>query len=307
MSASLSPSDLGRYLKQERERVGSALRRFTASLESEPDPGPVRAAMRYALEAGGKRLRPILLVAAYRSVSGEAVGDAVYDVAIPLELIHTYSLVHDDLPCMDDDDVRRGRPSTHRAFDAETAMRAGLAMIPRACAVIEAAGSRLGLEPARRMRLVAELCHGAGATGMVGGQVLDLEAEKRAVPLDDLERIHRRKTGALLAAAVRMGGIAARADAVTLDALDAYGRSVGLAFQIADDVLDVTGETAVLGKTAGSDRARAKSTFAALLGPDEARARARSEAESAIGALRSAGRLSPELEALARYAVERDK
>lgn len=307
MSASLSPFDLGRYLEQERERVGRALQRFTASLESEAVAGPVRAAMRYALEAGGKRLRPILLVAAYRSVAGEAVRDAVYDVAVPLELIHTYSLVHDDLPCMDDDDVRRGRPSTHRAFDVETAMQAGLAMIPRACAVIEAAGSRLGLEPGRRMRLVAELCRAAGATGMVGGQVLDLEAENRDVPLGDLERIHARKTGALLTAAVRMGGIAARADAGTLDALDAYGRGVGLAFQIADDVLDVTGETAVLGKTAGSDRVMAKSTFAALLGPDEARSRARSEAESAIGALRSAGRPSPELEALARYAVERDK
>ncbi|HKJ92400.1 MAG TPA: polyprenyl synthetase family protein, partial [Longimicrobiales bacterium] len=236
-----------------------------------------------------------------------AVPAAVYDLAASLELIHGYSLVHDDLPCMDDDDMRRGRPATHRAFDTAAAAVAGFALIPLACrAVTQAAGS-LGLPERTAAALVRELCAGAGAAGMVGGQVSDLEAEGRRIPLAALISLHRRKTGALLTAALRMGGIAAGAAPEQLAALDTYGRAVGLAFQIADDLLDVEGTAEVLGKTAGRDSDLGKATFPGLLGVDEAHRRARTEVDSALAAIAAAGLSSKELEALARFTVERDR
>ena len=250
----------------------------------------------------GKRLRAILLLAAYRAAGGS--GDAT-DLAAAVEVVHAYSLVHDDLPCMDDDDVRRGRPTVHRVYGVRAAAAAGLAMVPLAARCATAAAARLGLSPEVGGTILRELMHAAGASGMIGGQLLDLEGEGLALSLEELEHIHRAKTGALVTASVRLGGIAAGADFRVLDALGQYGAAIGLAFQIADDVLDVTATTDQFGKTAGRDLALHKSTYPALLGVDGAVARAHSLVEDACGALLGVGLLTPTLEHLARYTVAR--
>jgi geranylgeranyl pyrophosphate synthase len=326
--------DLSAFLAMEWELVEAARQRLDERLLAGIGPR-VADPIRYALDAGGKRLRPILCVAAYRAVigsplrgAGESVGemritdhrsggegswgreamnaDAIYEIAIALELIHTYSLVHDDLPCMDDDDLRRGQPTTHRAFGVSAAITAGAALIPLACLALELGGRSLGLEADERATLTLKLCQAAGAAGMVGGQWLDLEAEGRRVGLAELEGIHHRKTGALLAAAAQIGGLAARADTEVVTALGTYGQALGLAFQIADDILDLTGDPALLGKAAGRDLSLGKATYPAHLGVEGARDRAEAEADRAITALRGVGLATTELEALARYAVERN-
>jgi geranylgeranyl pyrophosphate synthase len=225
--------------------------------------------------------------------------------ACALECIQAYSLIHDDLPCMDDDDMRRGRPTVHKAFGVPAATAAGLAMVPLAvrCALFGA--ESLGLGDGESRRIVSELMRASGAGGMIGGQLLDLEGEGRALTLLELERVHNAKTGALICAAVRIGGIAAGASDDRIEALGVYGRAIGLAFQIADDVLDVTETTDVLGKTAGRDLVLQKSTYPALLGVEGAKARARALVEDGCSALRDAGLLTAELEHLARYVVAR--
>lgn len=301
--------DLNAYLDRERRHVDAALGRvLDDALNSAP--AAVAEPVRYAVGGGGKRLRPILCVAAYAAVRADhdgVVPAAMYELAASLELIHGYSLVHDDLPCMDDDDVRRGRPSTHRAFDTQRAVVAGSAMIPLACRTAARAARALNLAEPTVSALVRELCVAAGAAGMVGGQVADLEAEGRQLDADELASVHRRKTGALLTAALHMGGLAAGAGPAQLAALDAYGRSVGLAFQIADDLLDVTGTEEVLGKKAGRDSDLAKATFPTLLGVEDARRRAEKEVDAALAAIEAAGLSSRELDALARFTVERDR
>jgi geranylgeranyl pyrophosphate synthase len=262
----------------------------------------VAEAIRYSLLSGGKRLRAMLLAAAYEAVGG---GGDCRMLAAAVEVVHAYSLVHDDLPCMDDDDVRRGRPTVHRAFGVAVAACAGLAMVPLAARCAYRGARTLGLPPTAAANIVRELMRAAGAGGMIGGQLLDLEAEGVALPLDDLERVHRAKTGALITAAARVGGMAADADAHQLAALDRYGSTIGLAFQIMDDVLDVTATTDELGKTAGRDAALRKSTYPALLGTDGARQRAVALVDDATSALRKAAILTPALESIARYVVAR--
>jgi geranylgeranyl diphosphate synthase type II len=259
-------------------------------------------AIRYSLMGEGKRLRAILLLSAYNAAGG--VGDAS-DLAAAVEVVHAYSLVHDDLPCMDDDDVRRGRPTVHRVYGVAEATAAALAMVPLAARCATDAGRSLKLPDAVCGLILRELMRAAGAGGMIGGQLLDLEGEGIALSLDQLERIHRAKTGALLTASVRIGGIAARADETVVEALGRYGEAIGLAFQIADDVLDVTATTDQLGKTAGRDLALRKSTYPALLGIDGAVARAHALVDEACGALQDAGLLTPALEHLARYTIAR--
>ena len=290
------------YLEAERASVESALREIVDDLPA----GPLAEAIRYAMESGGKRLRPILCVAAYRAVAGDPA-PAVFRLASALELIHTYSLIHDDLPSMDDDPVRRGRPATHVAHGVGVATVAGAAMIPLAARTAASAADDLGLDGGTRDRIVVELCRAAGAGGMVGGQLLDLEAEGRDVGVETLERIHRMKTGALLAVSPRLGGLAARAGDGIMTALDVYGRSLGLAFQITDDILDVTGSTAVLGKTAGRDSQLAKATYPGVAGVEEAARRARREADVARASLDAVALGSNELVALVAYAIERDR
>ncbi len=294
---------LDSFLAAERDRVDEAIAAIPMVAAAS---GAVGEAIRYAVSSEGKRLRPILCVAAYRAVCPE-VPPAVYTLAAALELVHTYSLVHDDLPAMDDDPVRRGRAATHVLHGVPAATLAGAALIPLAVNVAERATGQLGLDDAGRSDVVRLLCEAAGGGGMIGGQLLDLAAEGRPVDVEALTTIHRLKTGALLSAAPTIGGRTAGAAPVVLDALAVYGQAVGLAFQIADDILDVTGDTATLGKTAGRDSALDKATFPALVGLDRARSMAAEQSAAAAAALEAVGLRSDELAALARYAVERDR
>jgi geranylgeranyl diphosphate synthase, type II len=285
----------------DRAAVQAALGRFCAHYLAATPPRAAEA-MRYTLMGEGKRLRAVLLLAAYRAAGG--AGDAS-DLAAAVEVVHAYSLVHDDLPCMDDDDVRRGRPTVHRVYGVATATAAGLAMVPLAARCATEAARQLGLPADAGGTILRELMLAAGATGMIGGQLLDLEGERLALSLAELEHIHRAKTGALVTASVRLGGIAAGADDAVLMALGRYGAAIGLAFQIADDVLDVTATTDQLGKTAGRDLALHKSTYPALLGVEGARARATALVDEACSALEGVNLLTPALEHLARYTVNR--
>lgn len=293
-------------LASERVLVDAALDRAAHEIAAH-SPAALADAIRYALDAKGKRLRPILCVAAYRAASRGQAAPAIYDIAAAIELIHTYSLVHDDLPCMDDDDLRRARATTHRVYGSAAAILAGAALIPHACALLERAGCELGLSRHACGLLVRELTLAAGAAGMVGGQLLDVEAEGRALTTDQLEEIHRRKTGALFEASLKMGGMAAQADAVALEALAQCGRWLGLAFQITDDLLDETGQSEVLGKTVGRDRERAKATFVVQLGTARARERAGEAVTQALDALARGGIDDAQLTALVRFAVDRNR
>lgn len=265
-------------------------------------PESVAEAVRYSIMGEGKRLRPLLLLAAYRACGG--TGD-VNALAASVEIVHAYSLVHDDLPCMDNDIVRRGRPTTHRLYGARVAAVAGVAMVPLAARAAADAGRALGLPRASRQDIVRELMRASGAGGMVGGQLLDLDGEGRSLSLQELERVHSAKTGALIAAAVRIGGIAAGAGTRESRALERYGEAIGLAFQIADDVLDATSTTAALGKTAGRDAVLGKSTYPVLLGVDGAVDRAARLADAGRDALEAADLLTPELARLASFVVDR--
>jgi geranylgeranyl pyrophosphate synthase len=292
------------YLAAARDRVDLVLERWGAWAEHTWG-ARVGAAVRYALLGSGKRFRPVLLFASHEAVGGSAAD--VAELAAGVEVVHAYSLVHDDLPCMDDDDLRRGRPTTHRAFDAPTATRAGFHMVALAARVLAEGMERRGLSVARRREIALELLRAAGAGGMIAGQWLDLDAEGRPVSRAELENVHRHKTGALIAAACVIGGLAA-GDAVPaahVAGLRAYGSAIGLAFQIADDVLDATATSDQLGKTAGKDAAQAKSTFVTLLGVGAARAEAERLAARAVDRLREAGLVSPTLMQLAHYVVSR--
>jgi geranylgeranyl pyrophosphate synthase len=289
-------------LAEAREQTDRILARWAERLGGEMG-GLQGDAFAYALSTPGKRVRPALVIAAYRAAGG--VSPAVAGVAAAIETVHTYSLVHDDLPCMDDDDLRRGRPTIHREFDVITATRVGFLLVPVAARMLTGAAAALRLPAAALGRLASELFQAGGIEGMVGGQWLDLEAEGRSLDLAELTAVHRGKTGALIRAACVLGGVAAEAPDAAVVALAAYGEEIGLAFQIADDVLDATASSAVLGKTAGRDAELAKSTYVGLLGVDGARAEAERLAEKAVGALGPVGLRSPALEALAGYIVRR--
>lgn len=263
---------------------------------------PVGEAMRYSITGEGKRLRAVLVMQAYAACGG--VGD-VAPLAAAVEVVHAYSLVHDDLPCMDDDDLRRGRPTVHKAFGVPVATAAGMAMVPLAARAAWDAAQALGLDEVASGDIVRVLMRASGAGGMIGGQLLDLEGEGQHLSYDQLERIHRCKTGALIEASVELGARAACASEEQLAALGRYGRCIGLAFQIADDVLDVTATSDELGKTAGKDLAYQKSTYPALLGVDGAIARAEALVREGCAALADAGVLTPALEATARFIVAR--
>jgi geranylgeranyl pyrophosphate synthase len=265
-------------------------------------PGGVGPAIAYALTGGGKRMRGMLVLAAYRAAGGRM---DVTRLAAAVEIVHAYSLVHDDLPCMDDDDVRRGRPTVHVAFGVPAATAAGLAMVPLAVRTALEAGRSLSLSDRESAEIVRILMIASGAGGMVGGQLLDLDAEGRQLGIDELERIHRGKTGSLIAAAARVGGMAAGGSATQLGALEDYGNALGLAFQIVDDVLDVTATSDQLGKTAGKDMAVSKATYAASLGVDGASDRAARIVRAGCEGLEAAGLLTEELLGIARFTIAR--
>jgi geranylgeranyl diphosphate synthase type II len=263
---------------------------------------PVADAIRYSLMGEGKRMRGILFLSVFHAADGRGDGAPL---AAAIEVVHAYSLVHDDLPCMDDDDVRRGRATVHRVYGVAVATAAGLAMVPLAARCAAAAARALGLDEHSVGAIVAELMQASGAGGMIGGQLLDLEGEGRPLALTELERIHRAKTGALITAAATLGGRAASVSQPRLEALVRYGAAIGLAFQIADDVLDVTATTDQLGKTAGRDLALQKSTYPALLGVEGAKARAAALIDEGCSALEAVGLLTPALAQIARFTVER--
>jgi geranylgeranyl pyrophosphate synthase len=301
--ARLGETELKAFLAREREKVEEALQQALRDL-APALPEAFRDPIRHGVTSGGKRLRPILCVAAYRAAGGE--GDGIYPLAVSLELIHAYSLMHDDLPCMDDADLRRGEPTTHKIHGEGATTVAGALLIPSAALHAWKSARAMGLPDGTSRRLLRELVQAAGAGGMVGGQVLDLMGEDRELTAAELDDLHSRKTGALLRAALRMGGIAAGAEAHRLGALDRYGTAIGLAFQIADDLLDATSSARDLGKEP-SDADLGKSTYVALFGIPEASRRARAQVDEAVGALREGGLRAPELEALARYIVERKR
>jgi geranylgeranyl pyrophosphate synthase len=292
------------YLAEARARVDAVLEAWGVRA-AQWWPAPVPAAMRYSLLSTGKRLRPTLVFAAAEAVGGADALERVADLAAAVEVVHAYSLVHDDLPCMDNDDLRRGRPTAHRAFDVPTAVVAGYHMVALGARVLDAGLAALALGSETRRRIALELFRAAGAGGMIGGQALDLEAEGRRLPASELEDVHRRKTGALISAACVIGAMAGGAPAAACEALRGYGADVGLAFQIYDDVLDATATSDQLGKTAGKDAADGKSTFVTLLGARAARAEAERLATRAVDRLRQAGLVSATLAGLARYIVTR--
>jgi geranylgeranyl pyrophosphate synthase len=259
-------------------------------------------AMRYSVLGGGKRVRPLLVYA-----SGELVGaaeEALDTVAAAVELIHAYSLVHDDLPAMDDDDLRRGRPTTHRQFDEATAILAGDALQALAFEVL-AADRALAARPQAQVKILAWLARAAGPAGMVGGQTLDMEAEGRRIDEGSLERIHRGKTGALIRASIMMPSELGNLSSDQCASLDVFARDIGLVFQIRDDLLEVEQDTATLGKHAGSDSGNDKSTYPSTLGVDGARRRAAETQQRAVGALRTLGPRSDALMWLSEFILNR--
>jgi geranylgeranyl diphosphate synthase type II len=286
------------YLARRAAEVNEHLSSFVPE-ESTP-PATLHKAMRYSLLGGGKRLRPVLVLTA-----GEACGRAasqLLPVACAIEMIHTYSLIHDDLPCMDDDDLRRGRPTSHKVFGEAMAVLAGDALLTHAFLTL----SEAPVPSSARAALVRVIASAAGpARGMVGGQVEDLEGEGRSLSLAQVESIHRAKTAALIRASVVAGGIAAEAPAHVLRALGDFGERIGLAFQIVDDLLDLTQTSEQLGKTAGKDVAAHKSTFPALLGVEESRRRATLLLTEAIASLEPLGDGARRLREIARLLVER--
>jgi geranylgeranyl pyrophosphate synthase len=296
----LSNTEFQQRVRAAQLRVEQALKR-ALNAEAAP-PTRLQAAMSYSVLNGGKRLRPLLVY-----ITGEAFGAQAPDLDSPaaaVELIHAYSLIHDDLPAMDDDDLRRGRPTCHKAFDEGTAILAGDALQALAFAVLSAHANGLG--DATRVRMLSVLAEAIGTRGMAGGQAVDLEAAGQPPDATGIEQMHRLKTGALIRASVELGALAApNVGEVDRDALRRYGDEIGLAFQIQDDILDVTGDTEVLGKRAGADAAHGKPNYPSVFGLPRARELALEHRDRALAALAGLGAARLPLSALAYYVVDR--
>ena len=293
----MQPDALGDYLRDRRSRVDLELDRILPA--AAVPPGTIHAAMRHSMFAGGKRIRPILAIAAAEACGRFAGATAA---ACALECVHTYSLIHDDLPALDDDDLRRGQPTCHKAYGEAVAILAGDALLTLAFQLLA------GLDAPDRIRiaLVAELASAGGTLGgMIGGQVEDLAAEGGTPSAAQVEYIHRAKTAALIRASVRFGALFADADARQLKALGEFGTRIGLAFQIVDDILDVVSSSEELGKTAGKDLAQSKATYPALYGIDESRRRARQCVDEARAELQDFGKSAWVLHEIADYIVTR--
>src|SRR5579862_1183373 len=296
------PPDVAEILNQCAREVEDYLRKLPRLYPSAP--ARLVESISYSLMAGGKRMRPALVLQCARACGNNKLSDTAHKSALTaaaaMELIHTFSLVHDDLPAMDDDDLRRGRPTNHKVFGEAMAILAGDAMTTLAFEILanEAA-------PPVAASLIRELAHASGPEGMIGGQVIDMDEKHRPQSVDDLKRLHRMKTGALLTASCRMGAIAAGADAAKLTALDAYGRHLGLAFQIVDDILDQTATAAQLGKATGKDAAKGKITYPMLMGLDNSRKEAQAQLEMGLEAITILGAAGSELKALALFVVHR--
>lgn len=286
------------------KQIGSFSSSFSTT-SSAPYLSTLEQAINYSLLSGGKRVRPLLVYASAAAPGNDQAvdSDAADKVAVAVEMIHAYSLIHDDLPAMDDDDLRRGQPTCHKAFDEATAILAGDALQTRAFQLLTEAD---GCDAQTRLELIKILSYATGQTGMVGGQAMDLGAVGECIDLDQLETIHRLKTGALIRAAVAMGACLAGADPEQRQALDRYAESIGLAFQVQDDIIDIESDTATLGKTQGADQAMDKPTYPSLLGLVGAKQKATALQQQALRALQGFGASAEPLRALANYIVSRN-
>jgi geranylgeranyl diphosphate synthase type II len=293
--------DLKRYLSDRREQVDAALTGYLPAEDTMP--AELHRAMRYSVFAGGKRIRPILMIGACEAVGGSA--KRVLPAACALEMIHTYSLIHDDLPAMDDDDFRRGRPTNHKVFGEAIAILAGDALLTEAFILLSNPEVNRDVPPEVSRRIIHTVARCAGSLGMVGGQVVDMESEGKTITFPTLEYIHTHKTGALILASIQAGALLGGADEENFAALTRYGETAGLAFQVADDILDVVGTQEEIGKDVGSDQARGKATYPALLGLDHARSRARELRDMAVAALEPLGEKAEPLRRIAHFIVDR--
>ena len=291
--------DLKSYIAARVAEVDAALDGFLP--KAKVAPSTIHEAMRYTVFAGGKRLRPVMCLAAAEACGGDPA--AALAPACAVEVLHTYSLVHDDLPCMDDDDLRRGRPTCHKVYGEGMAVLCGDALLTHAFAILARtpASKRYGVG-----EYVAELAETGGSTRLIGGQVMDLEGEGRALTKKELVRVHEAKTAALLTTSLRLGAMTANATPAKLAALTEFGRALGLAFQVIDDILDVTQSTEKLGKTAGKDQAAAKATYPALIGLDASRREARRLTAKALGALGPFGSRGARLREIAAHLLQRE-
>ncbi len=292
--------DLEAYLKERRDLVEAALDDYLPKEDSYPE--KIHKAVRYSVFSGGKRLRPILAIASCEAVGGGA--ESVLPFACALEFIHTYSLIHDDLPAMDNDELRRGRPTSHKVFGEAVAILAGDALNTEAFGLIARLSIEKGLDPGLALTLVSELADAAGIRGMVSGQFMDIEKEGRPCTPEELDFIHGRKTAALITASVRVGAMVGKAGPSELESLTEYGRAAGLAFQIVDDILDVEGGKD-WGKLKGGDRNRGKATFVGLHGMEASKREARELCKKAVGCLDSFDGKADPLRSIAEYIVSR--
>jgi len=293
---------LKQVLEQGREAADAALERLLPPATQHPT--SIHQAMRHSVFAGGKRLRPLLCMEAGRMIAAGSLPAGIEQVGAALEMLHTYSLIHDDLPALDNDDLRRGRPTCHKAFGEAIAILAGDGLQTLAYEVL----AQSGCPAEARVAIIQEIAHGTGTIdGMIGGQVVDLEAEHKKPDLATLEYIHRSKTAALITASVVSGGMYAGANAADIARLRTYGQSIGLAFQIVDDVLDLTQTSEQLGKTAGKDKAAEKTTYPALFGIEESIRKADALVDQGCAELNEYGEAASTLKDLAHYLVERKK
>jgi len=297
--------DLNSYLKEKENIINKAL---DSLLPKEDEfPQKLHKAMRYSVFAGGKRIRPILCLASAEIFEG--VSNNIINVACAIEMVHTYSLIHDDLPAIDNDDLRRGIPTNHKVFGEAMAILAGDALLTKAFQIIsQKSEGRVGFahhQPSTLLQIVYEIAEAAGSTGMVGGQVVDIESEGKEVAFPLLEYIHIHKTGELILASCRAGAIMANGDDKSLDAVTKYGEAIGLAFQITDDLLDIEGNREETGKAVGGDVKKGKATYPSVLGIDESKKRAQELAGIAVASLNDFGRKAEPLREIARYLVKR--
>ena len=295
-------NDIKKYMSAKRRVVNEALKRM---LEKYDSGQPIHDAMTYALMAGGKRIRPVLCLAAAEAVDGRP--DDVLAAACAVEMIHTYSLIHDDLPAMDDDELRRGKPTCHVAFGDATAILTGDALLTLAFEVLASNSGENGNQADKWLKIIRIIAIAAGSEGMIQGQMLDMAAEGRSLTISELESMHTLKTGALITASLECGALLAGADEVQLVCLRNYAGNIGLAFQVADDILNVEGNPALMGKAVGTDQLHAKGTYPSILGLQESKRFARKLIQQALQALEAFGNKAEPLRAIATYIIERNR
>ena len=294
--------DLNAYFAEKIERINAALESI---LKTSERPDRLLEAMTYSLMAGGKRFRSVLCVAAAEAVGGDL--EDVLPAACALEMVHTYSLIHDDLPAMDDDDLRRGQATCHKAFDEATAILAGDALLTLAFQTLSSIAAGSDQQAVKWLRVIQLISHAAGYCGMIQGQMLDIASEGSQLTLNELKSLHRLKTGALIEVSSRCGAELADANSRQIQLLESYAQYIGLAFQVTDDILNVEGDPAIMGKAVGTDKLRQKSTYPSLLGLEESKTFATKLIDNALQALGSFDQKAEPLRSIARYIIDRKK